>query len=307
MTFGDLRDISRLLPLTLIAWLLPPPLWRKAAIAIRRFRPAADLCLPVYPQVLGHRYSEAELAGISERRLAFLLEMKLQVLGLAGPWRSWRPPIRLNGVAHLQSALERGRGAILWVTETPFHSVIVKMALHLAGYQAYQLSRPTHGFSSSPFGVRYLNPLWTRVEDRFLAERIMILGGSATDAVETLRKRLVANKIAIIAVNPNAHKLVEVPFLNAQIHLPTGPIRLARASGAALLLVFTLAKDNGEFEVTIEQSCLSHGDSIGDEDVAADYARRLGHFVLDHPEQWVGWHRLIDTLRADRCDNPRDL
>ena len=165
MTFRDFREICWLAALTLIAWLLPPCLWRKAASAIRSIG-EPDSYSPAYREILAQKYSEPEIADISTSNRAYRRELKLQILGLNGPWRSWQPNICLTGAARLSAALERGRGAILWVTETAFSTLIVKMAFHNAGYQVTHLSRPGHGFSASPFGVRYLNPLWTRVEDR---------------------------------------------------------------------------------------------------------------------------------------------
>jgi len=175
MTIRDVRDIGKLAALALIAWLLPPHLWRKAAIATRSIG-QTDSCSPAYQQILARKYSKSEIARINTRHRIYVRELRLQILGLNGPWRSWHPDIRLCGTNHLRRALERSQGAILWVTETAFSTLIVKMALHNAGYQASQLSRPEHGFSNSRFGVRFLNPFWTRVENRFIAERVLING-----------------------------------------------------------------------------------------------------------------------------------
>jgi len=292
MTIRDVKDIGKLVAYTLIAWLLPARYWRKAAMAI----PAngrLDGCWPAYRFILTDRYSESEITRISTQRRVYVRELNLQILGLNRPWRSWRPDIRLNGAAHLRNALEGGHGTILWVTETAFSTLIVKMALHNAGYQACQLSRPRHGFSDSSFSVRFFNPLWTRVENRFIAERILIVGESATEAMAALRARLHANRIVIITVGPWAHKLVEVPFFRTQLKLPTGPIRLARTTDAVLLPVFAIAKVNGGFEVSIQEPLYPTGGQADDESVAAAYAKRLEPFVLEYPDQWKGWEWLM--------------
>lgn len=174
ITKRDIWDIGRLVALTPIAWLVPPRFWRKAAKLTCSIN-SAERSWPEHKNILADKYSEAEIANIAARRRYYMRELTIQILGLSGPWRSWRPVVHLNGTTHLRKALEGGHGAILWVTETAFSTLIVKMALHNAGYQAIQLSRPGHGFSASDFGVRFLNPLWTRVEDRFIAERLLIL------------------------------------------------------------------------------------------------------------------------------------
>jgi lauroyl/myristoyl acyltransferase len=226
--------------------------------------------------------------------------LKLQILGLNRPWRSWRPDIRLNGEAHLQKALESGHGTILWVLETAFSTLIVKMALHNLGYQACQLSRPGHGFSTSSFGIRFLNPIWTRVENRFIAERILIVGENAAEALTALRARLAENRIVIITVAPLAYKFAEVPFFHAQLQLPAGPVRLALTTGAALLPVFAFTTDNGGFEVSIEEPLYPGDRTASVENIAAAFAKRLEPFILEHPDQWTGWDWLAGRMRHSK-------
>jgi Bacterial lipid A biosynthesis acyltransferase len=291
MTLRDVRDIGKLAALALIAWLLPPRLWRKAAMATRSIG-EGDPYSPAYRQILAQKYSEPEIADIGTRGRAYRRELRLQILGLDGPWRSWRPDICLNGTIHIRRALERGHGAILWVTETAFSTLIVKMALHDAGCQAYQLSRPGHGFSASPFGIRFLNPLWTRVEDRFIADRVLIIGENGAEALAVLRERLSRNQIVMITVGTQAHKLVQVPFVNCYLQLPTGPIALARATGAGLLPVFAVTQESGRFKVSIQEALNPTGSPANDDSIAAAYAKRLELFVLEYPDQWNGWRSL---------------
>jgi predicted LPLAT superfamily acyltransferase len=299
MTRHDALQVGKLAVLTLIAWILPPRFWRRAAMATTLIG-HTDHCWPAYKYILGRKYTNSEIADISTRRRGYLRELKLQILGLSGPWRSWRPAIRLNGIVHLRRSLEDGRGAILWVTDSVFATLIVKMALHNAGYQACQLTRLGHGFSPSSFGMRFLNPLWTKVEDRFIAERIQIVGESAAEAIATLRARLAANEIVLIEVGPQAHKFAEVPFFHAQLQLPTGPIRLASTTGAALFSVFAVTKNSGSFEVSIHEPLYPTNGQTSAESIAAAYAKRLQPFVLKYPDQWRGWYWLASRM----CPSP---
>ena len=257
-----------------------------------------DRYWPAYQHIFAHKYTEFEIALISKRHRGYVRELRLQILGLSRPWPSWRPDIRLIGTIHLREALARGHGAILWVTETAFSTLIVKMALHSAGFRACQLSRPGHGFSTSPFGIRFLNPLWIRIEDRFIAERIIISGEYATEALATVRTRLAANQIVIITVVPEAHKFTEVPFFDAKLQLPTGPIRLARKTGAALIPVFAITTNNNAFEVEIQEP-LDLTSDHADESSAAAYAKRLEAFISQYPDQWDGWRWLMSRMRAN--------
>lgn len=258
----------------------------------------SDHCWPLYSAILGQTRPKADIVSISKRRSGYRRELKLQILGLNGPGRSWRPDVRLTGGSNLEKALGRGRGAILWVLETSFSTLMVKMALDRAGYRAHQLSRPGHGFSASAFGIRWLNPLWTKVEDRFIAERVLITGETAAEAMMVLRERLRANGIIIITVAPLAHKFVAVPFFNGQLELPAGPIQLALTSQALLLPVFAFTKPNGAFEVVIDQPIFSATGNPTDADVAARFARRLEQFVLEYPDQWNGWDWLASWMQS---------
>ena len=296
MTIRDLLQLGKIIALTLIAWCVPPRFWRNAAATTGRFG-GVDRCWPVYEQILGQKFSRSEIVAISARRHIYRRELKLQILGLNGPWRRWRPDIRLNGEVHLRIALERAHGAILWVLETSFSTLIVKMALHNAGYSTVQLSRAGHGFSNTFFGIRFLNKIWTRVENRFIAERVVIVGENANEAMRLLRTRLAKNGIVIITVASSAHKFASVPFFNKQLELPTGPIRLALATGATLLPVFAVTEANGEFEVSIEEPLYPSSNPATIEDIAAAYAKRLEPFVLKHPDQWTGWDWLGGRMR----------
>lgn len=295
MTLNDLFLCGKIFLLAMTAWCAPPKYWRTVAQMTQRRAPR-DHCWPLYSAILGQTRPKADIVSISKRRNGYTRELKLQILGLNGPWRSWRPDVRLTGVSNLEEALGRGRGAILWVLETSFSTLMVKMALDRAGYRAHQLSRPGHGFSASPFGIRWLNPLWTRVEDRFIAERVLITGETAAEALTALRARLRDNGVIIITVAPLAHKFVAVPFFNDQLELPAGPIQLALTSEAVLLPVFAFTKPNGTFEVSIDHPIGPATGNLTVTDVAVDYARRLEQFVLEHPDQWSGWDWLASRM-----------
>ncbi len=299
MSVRDFFQATKILLLAVIAWCVGPRYWRKAAsLTAKLSKPAHHA--PVYDVILGQKLSQAEIAAIVERRHAYTRELKFQILGLAGPWRTWQPDILLTGQSNLQRALNSGHGIILWVVETTFSTLIVKMALHRAGYFACQLSRPGHGFYTvTSFGVRYLNPIWIGVEDRFIAERILIRGESATDALGIVRERLAKNGIVMITLAPLAHKFAEVPFFQTHVQLPTGPVRLAQSTGASLLPVFAFAKPDGGFEVSVQEPIHPAIGTDSTNDITAAYAKNMESFILEHPDQWNGWDWLPSRIRLE--------
>jgi lauroyl/myristoyl acyltransferase len=105
----------------------------------------------------------------------------------------------------------------------------------------------------------------------------------------SIRARLTDDKFVIITVGPQAHRFVEVPFLESKARLPTGPIKLAQSTGAALLPVFAYVADDGCFEVTVNESLNSGAHAASVECMAATYAKYLAAFVHKYPEQYNGW------------------
>ena len=120
---------------------------------------------------------------------------RLNQLCFVASWRpgGWSPQITVTGTEHLHVALAAGRGAVLWVAPFVFAPLVAKRGLHQAGFSVHHLSRPSHGFSSTRLGMAVLNPIRTRIEDRYLAERITIpRSGETTAAIRTLARRLAA-------------------------------------------------------------------------------------------------------------------
>ena len=83
---------------------------------------------------------------------------------------TWRlgAEIKIVGAAHVSAALERGHGIVFLGGTFSFNHLVTKMAFHRLGLPVSHFSRPTHGFSDTIFGIRYLNAICRLVEDRVL-------------------------------------------------------------------------------------------------------------------------------------------
>ena len=196
---------------------------------------------------------------------------RLQLLRYHRPG-SWRPTVRLQGQAHLDAALARGQGAVLWVVYGVFSDIISKVALHENGYPVWHLSRHSHGhFSYTRFGMRCINPIRVAVERRFLADRVVIDPTAPKRALERLAEHLAQNHVVSIALWTQAGRVSLVPFRDTELPLPGGPAVMSFKTGAALLPVFTERCPDGSFAVTIEApleppseaaATLSRGDRV---------------------------------------------
>jgi lauroyl/myristoyl acyltransferase len=192
---------------------------------------------------------------------------------------------------HLTAALGQGRGAILWDSHFQFAAVVTKMAMRRAGIDLHHLSHPRHGFSDSRFGMRFLNPLRTRCEGRYVAERVVLSLDGPVAAMRTLLKRLRGNAVVSIVVRGSGLHPCPAPFFDGRLAVATGAPDLAHRSGAALLPVFTV-RQGGRYVVAIESplaidvAAERHAAAAA---AAAEYARRLEPHVAAHPGQWAEW------------------
>jgi KDO2-lipid IV(A) lauroyltransferase len=101
-----------------------------------------------------------------------------------------------------------------------------------------------------------------------------------------LRDALVADEVVVIQgdrVMPG-QKGQRVPFLGHHIMLPTGPIKLAQASGAPVVPIFSLRRPDGKIDIVIEDAIDPASD---DGDPMVRLAKVLETQVALHAEQWL--------------------
>jgi hypothetical protein len=189
---------------------------------------------------------------------------------------------------------------VLWIEPFESHHLIAKQALHRAGLATHHVSRVNHPFSSSRFGMRVLNRIQTRVEDRHLRSRVLLPADGdalAAGALRVLRERLRANELVSITLGDAAQRLVRVPFFGDALRLPTGPATLALASGAPLLPVLVTQPAPGRYIVIIGDALPLDGRS---KDAAVTgAARALGRLLEEHAHADVrAWRGPLPVARA---------
>jgi lauroyl/myristoyl acyltransferase len=207
----------------------------------------------------------------------------------------WVPAVRLAGFDRIERALQAGRGVVLWVAHAFHGHLAAKVAFRKAGLSVSHLSRPTHGFSSSRFGIGYLNRIQTAVEDRYLAERILLPLEGQNAALNLLVRRLRANGVVSITAQRGTGRTVDAPFLGGSLALAPGAPALADMTGATLLPVFAFRDESGVVEVTVEPPIEIRSGAPREAAVAhavRSYAAVLEPYVLRHPGQWLGWVQL---------------
>ncbi len=235
--------------------------------------------LPASPQLIEHQ----RVTGEYFDRLLIIGQYR---------YADWHPPLRLIGDEHLTNAAKSDRAVILWANDCAGSRLLTKMALHEAGFDVAHLSRPTHGFLRTEFGAKILNRYWTRIEDRYLGERIMLATGDHKPAIERLRSCLKEGKIVSITVGPWAKRLAEFPFFAGQLFIATGPVALAIKYDAALLPVFVHRNIDGGFEVRISPPIViseRNSEDVVIKEAAGVLAAEIEAYVAKYPAQWRGF------------------
>jgi lauroyl/myristoyl acyltransferase len=286
---------------TLPAWLLPDRNWSALCRALSPMaigdltkNPAATAAL--MRQTLGSRLPEIDTAHLLRGMGAEGIYTFFQVLKAHRPL-GWVPRVRIAGFERVKAALENGKGVVLWVAHG-FHGHLgAKIGFRAAGLDVVHLSTPAHGFSVTRFGVRYLNRIQTRVEDRYIAERVLLplpdQRGSQNAALPTLVKRLRANKAVSITGQRGTGRTVAARFMDGTLTLAPGAPTLAHMTGAALIPVFAFRAEDGAIEVIADEPIAMPGDrDQAVADAVQIYATLSEPHVLRHPAQWLSWVQL---------------
>ena len=196
--------------------------------------------------------------------------------------RKWKPNIAVTGLEYLKNALNENNGVILLITPFAYSDLIVKMGLFQEGFAVHHLSHPDHGFSNTRFGRKMLNSIKTRVEDKFLKQRVMLEENNYASAVRYLRRLLLAGEVVSIAVGNGPDSLVSIQVFGIRIEISSGPLRLSKMTGAPVLPVFALHKDDQDFEVFIESAINEQMEDIGGNEFSAEFKNfgKLFHSLI---------------------------
>ena len=293
VTAKDIYEVPRLAVQGMLAWTLPESAWwplsrlfgrvNAATHPERNRKETADVrsVLPDAPNA--GRLAAENWANRYEERFQYLRA-----------WRpdGWEPEIDILGAEQVRTALDKGRGIIFWAGNFSFNDLIAKIAWRRLGLAVSHFSRPIHGFSTTRFGVRYLNAVRRGIEDRYLGERLMAEEHETQAALQRLRESLKENGAISITVGNKGRHTAAGTFLGGRIILATGPLAMGRTTGASVLPVSTLRLAPGKFEVAIGAPIEVPDDAEGKPDYAAAvqaYADWVTPFVLRDPGQWRGW------------------
>ena len=305
-TRDDLLFMAEWPALRLAAALLPERAWFGFAMRVER----AKVLLGLRDPKAGSEHiwralslsDPAEAEKIVYRVVATSTEHLIHVLkSNAG---GWNPEIQIEGRAHLDAALAQGRGAILW--QSSCFSLVTKKGLQAAGYPLIHTGLPAHGFSHSPFGVRFLNPSLLRAENRYLRQRIFIDSQNPGAALLRVRRELANNGVVNFTMGAWAGRtVIRAPLLGGWLPLAVGAPGLAHRTGAALLPVFTMRMPGSHAIVIRIGEPLPTGaadSATAINDSVAALVAQLEAAIRSAPDQWTSWSCLsFDEPPVSEC------
>jgi KDO2-lipid IV(A) lauroyltransferase len=185
-----------------------------------------------------------------------------------------------EGTEHLDAALARGRGVLL-------------MTCHLGLWELGGVYLRYGGYDVNVVGlVDRAHEGITEFRDWMRTRQgIGVVNRDGVHlAALTIRELLSQNKIvALLGDRLVGEKGVEVDFMGRRVAFPVGPLRMARATGAAVLPCFVIREGRG-YRATIEPPIAiapTAGISPTDfQSAVQELARRFERRICDHLDQW---------------------
>ncbi len=217
----------------------------------------------------------------------------------------WRQSIRLEGKAHLEQALENGKGALLLTG----HSGAFVSSVWGHGFHGIQASLLTNDSPSSDDFSRayrlFARLVISTIEKSCLRPVVTFpLGGDKSKAITASRKiksLLQANEpvIAALDVPPNLTSSREqVDFLGRTCLMPSGIIRIAKKTGSPVVVYSAPWDRPFSHDCTIKFAGTLSLDAPLKEDIRKCSAA-IEQIIRTNPEQWAHWdafqHFLIDA------------
>ncbi len=295
----DLWEVLRLFVVqSAIAWTVPAFAWPHVAGAlgdmqVRLHRRGISRRLAPLQRILQDAPDLPSAIQIEAGISAGKYEERFQYLRAHRPG-GWEPRIHIHGAEHVEAQRQAGRGIVFWGSSFAFHDLISKIAMHRLGLDIFHYTRPVHGLSNTRFGVRFLNPVRTSVELRYLEARVCAEVNIA-GAMNVLKGVVEKGGAVSMKLGNRGRRQAAVPFLGGKLELATGAVALTERWGAALLPTFTLRRPDGSFDFIIGAPLESNEPDPERRvlAIAERYVDQLLPVVKAEPLQWRGWRFVL--------------
>ncbi len=191
--------------------------------------------------------------------------------------------IRFKDEEVLLEANSRGKGVVM--TGAHFGDwEAVGMALSAAGYQLSVVIAPIH------------NPhIDKMITDQRHGMGVSLISRTGM-AIRQIRQELKANRLVAMFLDQDAGSAgIFVDFFGRPASTPSGPVKFAVKTGAALVLVTSFLQQDGGQELIFEEISTAADNRDGDERIqfiTQAVSSRIEYHIRRRPGAWFGWlHR----------------
>lgn len=288
---NDILTSLTLVLCAIIALILPRALWSGASRRCARLHLAIKKPNLAVAEVLNAEGIEVSNFDLSHDLLSLNYLENIETMSEYLGYNS-EPAVVVKGAANVARALESGRGVILWHSPFCCAALVEKRAYVCGGLSVTHLRASAHPFSSTAFGLRFLNPIKTRIENQYLKDVIMLVPRGERVALKQMRKALAENQVVSITAIGSGRNAIEVPFLGGILRLALGAPSLAYSTGAIVIPTATSIHPGPKYTVWFDapleiDSRLAKAEFR--KALAFAYARRLAPHVRSRPGSWRGW------------------
>jgi KDO2-lipid IV(A) lauroyltransferase len=200
--------------------------------------------------------------------------------GLRGPSHGSEIEAIVRGAEHLEDALAAGKGLVLVTAHTAGWELAGRLLLRDLGLRVMIVVRREDDAEASA------------IQDDARRAQGLIVAHAGDDPLSALPllKHLREGGIVALQIDrvPGGMRSRPVQLFGKAGRIPEGPLRLAAASGAPVLAVFSARTGHGRYEVVVRQPVwLERGAGEGEIDAAAQkVADGFTEFVRGRPTQW---------------------
>lgn len=211
---------------------------------------------------------------------------------------------QIEGEDHLRSALDRGKGVILWESNSFGRRTLAKQFLASRGYGIVQVHIENHlgglrnsGLDKSRWRRSVLHPILEGWEREYIDEIIYLPRDGSLSYARVLRRRLQENRIICSAADGSwGERSLTIPFLGGARKFSTGMVSLSRLTGAPLIPLFCWRESDDRYLIRLF-SPLTHPSRV-DRDEATrstltEFAKIFESCVKQHPGQYHNWQSVI--------------
>ena len=192
--------------------------------------------------------------------------------------------IDLHGLEHLDAALDKGKGAILFSGHTNRLNTFV-LALGVLGYKPLIIMDPAR---------KYRNPMQRWLQNRrnelFVklgCQAAYLRSGDASVGIRAAHK-LRHNGIVLLCMDwPHEGRSFEVEFFNERVSIHAGPALLAKATGCAMLDFWVCRPDKGGLtKAEVGEPFFVSNDAVA---ATQECSVRLERKIRENPYSWNPW------------------